>query len=122
MFKYKKVLLIFLAVVIAIATSLYSFSPAATAQDSRVSALEVDISGLESRLNRLEAQISQITRTPYPGAPASPPPLRNPRRNQPQLSREEMFDRLATLVIETKDQVNKLQARVAKLEAQRKSN
>jgi len=122
MFKYKKVLLIFLAVVIAIATSLYSFPPAATAQYSRISALEVDVNGLESRLNRLEAQISQITRIPYPGAPASPPPARNTRRNQPQLSREEMFDRLATLVIETKDQVNKLQARVAKLEAQRNAN
>lgn len=121
MFKYKKVLLIFLAVVIAIAT-LYSFPPAATAQDSRISALEVDISGLESRLNRLEAQISQITRIPYPGAPASPPPARNPRRNQPQLNREQMFERLATLIVETKDQVNKLQARVAKLEAQRNSN
>lgn len=121
MFKYKKVLIIFLAVVIAIAT-LYSFPPAATAQYSRISALEVDVNGLESRLNRLEAQISQITRIPYPGAPASPPPLRNQRRNQPQVSREEMFDRLATLVIETKDQVNKLQARVAKLEAQRNAN
>lgn len=121
MFKYKKVLLIFLAVLIAIAT-LYSLHPPATAQDSRVSALEVDVNGLESRLNRIEAQISQITRTPYPGAPASPPPPRNLRRNQPPLSREEMFDRLATLVMETKDQVNKLQARVAKLEAQRNSN
>lgn len=121
MFKYKKVLLIFLALILAIATW-YISHPAATAQNSRVSALEVDINGLESRLNRLEAQISQITRSPYPGAPASPPPVRNPRRNQPQLSREEMFDRLATLVIETKDQVNKLQARVAKLEAQNKSN
>lgn len=121
MFKYKKVLLVFLAVVIAIATW-YSLHPVATAQDSRISALEVDINGIESRLNRLESQISQITRIPYPGVPTSPPPVRNTRRNQPQLSREEMFDRLATLVIETKDQVNKLQARVAKLEAQRNSN
>lgn len=118
MFKSKKVLLICLALIVAIA--FWSIHPAATAQDSRISALEVDINGLESRLNRLEAQISQITRTPYPGAPASPSPPRNTRRSQPQLSREQMFDRLATLVIETKDQVNKLQARVAKLEAQRK--
>lgn len=109
-----------LAVIVAIAFW-STFHPAATAQDSRISALEVDINGLESRLNRLEAQISQITRITYPGAPASPPPLRNNRRIQPQLSREKMFDRLATLVIETKDQVNKLQARVAKLEAQKNS-
>lgn len=121
MFKYKQVLLLFLAVGLAIA-SWYILHPAAVAQDwSRVNDLETDIYGLEARLNRLEAQVSQITRIPYPGAPASPPPLINPRRNQPQLSREQMFDRLATLVIETKEQVNKLQARVAKLESQNKS-
>lgn len=85
--------------------------------DSRLSNLEVDINALESRLSRIESQLDQLRgiRTPRPTNPAP-----GNRTNQTQLGREQMFDRLATLVIELKQQVNKLEARVSKLEPQGK--
>ncbi len=113
---YKKVLLLCLTTILVI-VSWYGLNSAAISQPSRFNNLDIDISRIESRLNRLEAQISQISRGQAPVAPVSPAPSpRNSGRRQPQLSREQMFDNLATLVVETKDQVNKLQARVSKLE------
>lgn len=109
---YKKVLLLCLTTFLVI-ISWYSLNSAAFSQPSRVTNLDADISRLESRLNRIEAQLSQLTRGQAPVSPASPI---NSGRRQPQLNREQMFDNLATLVVETKDRVNKLQARVSKLE------
>ena len=106
----RKLLLLCLTTILVI-ISWYGLNSAALSQPSRVVNLEADISRIESRLNRLEAQISQISR----GQTPAPAPI-NSGRKQPQLSREKMFDNLATLAIETKDQVNKLQARVSKLE------
>lgn len=89
--------------------------PASSQEQSRINALEVDINGIESRLNRLEAQLNQFRSA---GTPSSlPSPSINTGRNQTQLNRDQMFDRLATLVIELKQQVNKLEARVSKLES-----
>ena len=96
-----------------VAISWYGSNNAAFSQQSQFN-LQADISRLETRLNRIEAQISQINRGQ---APVSP----NSGRKQPQLSREQMFDNLATLAIETKDQVNKLQVHVSKLEKLRNS-
>ncbi len=108
---YKRVLLLCLTTIL-VTINWYGLNSAAFSQQSQFN-LQADISRLESRLNRLEAQISQLSR----GYPVSPSPLPiNSGRKQPQLSREQMFDNLATLAIETKDQVNKLQARVSKLE------
>ncbi len=112
-FSNVKVLLLCLATILVI-VSWYGFNSPAFSQSSRVINLDADLSRLESRINRIEAQLSQLTRGQ---APVSPPPSPiNSGRRQPQLSREQMFDNLATLVVETKDQVNKLQARVSKLE------
>ncbi|WP_009633207.1 valyl-tRNA synthetase [Synechocystis sp. PCC 7509] len=107
---YKKVLILCLTTILVI-ISWYGLNSAAFSQSSQFN-VQADISRIESRLNRLEAQISQISRGQ---TPVSPSPS-NSGRKQPQLSREQMFDNLATLAIETKDQVNKLQARVSKLE------
>lgn len=85
--------------------------------ESRINRLESEFYGIESRLNRIESQLNQVGRSGSPVAP--PPPQINSGRNRSQLSREQMFDRLATLVIELKQQVNKLEARVSKLEPQR---
>ncbi len=84
--------------------------------DSRVNNLEFDIRDIESRLNRIESQLGQPSRSASPRTPTNSP--NNRGRNLQQLSREEMFDRLATLVVETKQQVNQLEARVSKLESQ----
>ncbi len=105
----RKLLLLCLTTIL-VTISWYGLNSAAFSQQSRVINLEADIYRLEMRLNRLEAQISQISR-----GHSAPAPI-NSGRKQPQLSREQMFDNLATLAIETKDQVNKLQARVSKLE------
>lgn len=86
--------------------------PALPQDQSRINALEVDINGIESRLNRIEAQLNQRRG----GAPVPPPTINSGRNRQPQ-TREQMFDRLATLVIELKQQVNKLETRVSKLES-----
>ncbi len=95
-------------------------APASSQVESRINALEVDINGIESRLNRIEAQLNQVGN----GSPRAPlsapsPPPSNSQRNRPELNREQMFDRLATLVIELKQQINALEARVSKLESQR---
>ncbi len=109
----KKLLLLCVTTILVI-ISWYGLNSAAISQPSRVTNLDADISRIETRLNRIEAQLSQLTRGQAPLSPA-PSPI-NSRRKPPQLSREQMFDNLATLVIETKQQVNKLQARVSKLE------
>lgn len=87
-------------------------APALPQDQSRINALEVDINGIESRLNRIEAQLNQRRG----GAPVPPPAINSGRNRQPQ-TREQMFERLATLVIELKQQVNKLETRVSKLES-----
>ena len=87
-------------------------------QQSRLNAVEVDINRIETRLNRIESQIGQVGRSGS-SRPSVEPPLQSPNnsgRNQPQLSREQMFDRLATLVIELREQIKGLEARVSKLE------
>ncbi len=79
---------------------------------------------LESRVNRIEAQLNQSGRSSQRDGRSAPSPSRSatitpsPRsgRTVSQQEREKMFDRLATLVVEVKQQVNALEGRVAKLE------
>lgn len=77
---------------------------------SRLNNLEFDVRAIETRLDRIESQLGR------PRSSKAPATLS--RGQQPQLSREQMFDRLATLVIELKQQVNQLEARVSQLESQ----
>lgn len=112
----KKIALCLTLVVVIIAWSGLS-APASSQDQSRINALEVDINGIESRLNRIESQLNQSRRVESPKVPSSPSSPTNIGRNRPQLNREQMFDRLATLVIELKQQVNKLETRVSKLES-----
>ncbi|HEY9846421.1 MAG TPA: hypothetical protein V6D03_09505 [Candidatus Caenarcaniphilales bacterium] len=85
--------------------------------ESRIRALEVDISGIELQLNQIEAQLNQPRRSVSPQAPSAPAPLNRGRKSQSQLNRDPMFDRLATLVVELKQQINNLETRVARLES-----
>lgn len=80
---------------------------------SRNPNLSFDLSRLESRVDRLEA-LSQ----PREKASARPAPAPAPRLGQPVPSKDPMFDRLATLVIELKEQVSQVEARLSKLESQ----
>jgi predicted RNase H-like nuclease (RuvC/YqgF family) len=81
---------------------------------SRVSRLESENTTLRSRVSRLENAISRLNQGGgqiqiEPAPEVAPPTLG---------SDDPMFDRLATLVIETKQQVLALEERVAALEAQ----
>ena len=116
----KKIGLVAIALFLVIITWGGLFSERASSQqvESRLNNLEADFNRFESRLNQLESQLSQIRQLPSPRVPATPPQSpRNPRRNLSQQERDRMFDRLATFVIEIRDDIKKLQARVSKLES-----
>ena len=115
----KKIALLCMVLVI-IAWGALIPAPASSQVESRISALEVDINGIESRLNRIE-QLNQLGSSGSLRVPLSvpSPSPSNSQRNRSQLNREQMFDRLATLVIELKQQITALEARISKLESSR---
>jgi uncharacterized protein YceH (UPF0502 family) len=81
--------------------------------DSRISRLESDFMGIQSRLNQLE------TRIPRQGGVAVPTPsqpLGERRNGRTVTSADPQFDRLATLVIELKERVTNLETRLNKLQ------
>ncbi len=86
----------------------------------RVSRLESEILNLRTQIYRLESQISSASRS-SPQRSAPPPraaaPEEEPRLYRPISPTDPMFDRLATLVIELKQQVSQLENRVSALEA-----
>jgi outer membrane murein-binding lipoprotein Lpp len=77
--------------------------------ESRVNRLESDLRRLSSQVNRIESQLSRPERS-------SPRPELAPPATPVELSREEQFENLATLAVETKLQVRELESRVARLE------
>lgn len=79
---------------------------------SRLNNLESDFSRLESRLNRIESQLGRRG----VGVPANRSGSTGRKPRTSQIQREDMFDNLATLVIELKQDVRKLEERVSKLE------
>ncbi|BCL36664.1 hypothetical protein [Nostoc sp. MS1] len=104
-----------ITLIIVICLGLLS-TPAASQQiDSRINNLEADYRNVLSRLNQIEVQLGQRPTTSAPRTTITPT---GSRRNLSSTQRDQMFDRLATLVVELKQQVNKLEARVAKLESQ----
>lgn len=84
--------------------------------ESRLSRLESESFQIRSQLSRLESLIANTSRSNSPATPriAAPPTETPPYRSVSP--RDPMFDRLATLVVELKQQVNQLEARVLKLE------
>ncbi len=84
--------------------------------DSRIINLEFDINRLESRINQIELQLSQTRPLPPPGNGNRKPSVSSRgRRMSPE--QDKMFDRLATLVIELKQDIKSLEKRVNKLES-----
>ncbi|MEH2251995.1 hypothetical protein [Nostoc sp.] len=82
--------------------------------ESRINNLEADFNRVESRLNQIESQLGQSRQSPSRRTTLTPRQSTGSRGNLSQPDR--MFDRLATLVVELKQQVNKLEERVSKLE------
>lgn len=109
----KKIILLSIAAIAVVLTWSSLANPAASQAQSRINALEVDLRGVRSRLNRVEAQLNQLRGVSSPRTPITLPSPPGPRA---QSNQNEMFDRLATLVVETKQQVNKLESRVSALE------
>ncbi|MCM0588908.1 MAG: hypothetical protein HEQ35_07720 [Gloeotrichia echinulata IR180] len=85
--------------------------------ESRLSNLEADFSRFQSRLSQVEAKLNQRRESPSLGVPNNQPQSLTPRRNLSQKERDIVIDRLSTLVVELKQQLNKLETRVSKLES-----
>ena len=83
--------------------------------ESRVNNLEYDFYRLESQLNRIEMQLNRFSSSSRRIPNNSAPSQRLPRRLS-QRERDKMFDRLATIVIELKQDIKDLQKRVSQLE------
>ncbi|MEM7553711.1 MAG: hypothetical protein AAF378_06360 [Cyanobacteria bacterium P01_A01_bin.84] len=108
---------LFMTILIIIAAIAFFPTKVQSAQiNSRLSNLESDLHRVELRLNNLESQLSNS-----PSSPSSrtKPQLTTPpsQRKLSSRERDKMFDRLATLVIELKQDVRKLQQRVSQLES-----
>lgn len=106
-----------LAVLLVMIIWLGLLSNPATSQqvESRLNNLQADLNRVESRLSQIESTLNQTRLSPSPRTSVTVPPIS--RRNVSPPEREQMFDRLATLVIELKQQVNKLETRVIQLES-----
>ncbi|MEA5504316.1 hypothetical protein VB735_14570 [Halotia wernerae UHCC 0503] len=103
------------SLVIVIWMGLLSNSASSQQVESRINNLEADFNRIESRLNQIEAQLGQTRQSPSSKRTTLTPRSPGSRRSLSQSDR--MFDRLATLVVELKQQVNNLEKRVSKLES-----
>lgn len=119
--KFNKTAMLAIAMLFVI-LALIGLTPVALSQQdqSRIYNLEFDLRNLESRLNAIETQLNQRG-IASPRTSATPNP-NNQTRNRQQLARSQSFDNLANLVIETRQDVKQLQARVSKLESQAPRN
>lgn len=84
--------------------------------ESRISRLEVDNYQWRSQLNQIQSQLNAISQSQNriaQGNRTAPPSF--PQGNKPRLSNDPMFDRLATLVIELKQRISKLEVQVTDL-------
>jgi outer membrane murein-binding lipoprotein Lpp len=76
--------------------------------------LQADVSNLRSQVSQLRAEVAQLRSQRVGAVPATPA---TPRRTRsPELTDDQIVDRLAILAIEAKDRLNALESRVAKLE------
>lgn len=121
---YRRIFYLFITLFLI---SLMGCAPAQASIDmsARLNRLESEFFLVRSQINSLESQISRINnrldfaQTRPPTEPARiplPQPESLPSPNQQQ------FERLATLLIELKEQMNTLEARFSQLEAQLNQN
>ena len=106
-----------LLILAAILTSLVwggLISQSASSQQfqSHINTLKFDLSRLESRVNRIESQIGSRGVK----VPSNPSDATAQKPISSQIRSEDMFENLANLVIELKEDVKQLEERVSKLE------
>ncbi|MEW5858844.1 MAG: hypothetical protein AB1861_15880 [Cyanobacteriota bacterium] len=87
--------------------------------ESRISRLEAETYQLRSQINQLQSQVLGLNQSTQRTDSTKPAPPIGPRGNRPA-SADPMFDRLATLAIELKQRINKLEAQVTELQKQRR--
>lgn len=110
--------LLFAGVVVIILWSGILSNTASSQQvDFRVNNLESDLRRVELRLNQIELLLRQNTQIPSSRIPETPSKPQISRRKLSQSERDKMFDRLSTLFVELKQQVNDLGKRVNQLES-----
>ena len=109
-----KICFLCLACALAIAVAPI-FTPAqSTSQlEFRITQLESQISQLRGQIYSLQNQSSRVNLPQSPNRPSSG------RTNSRMMSGDPMFDNLATLAIETKQDVIKIKVRLSKLESSR---
>lgn len=108
---------LYIVLILLVAFSSFTPAVASSALESRVSRLEAENSQLRAQVNRLETQVYGLSR-PQPQVRVSrqlPRPQPSPGVGRQVTSADPMFDRLATLVIELKERVTKLEIQVAAL-------
>jgi BMFP domain-containing protein YqiC len=98
-------------------------SPAQASLDmsARISRLESEFFMVRSQINSLESQVSRLNnRLDFAQIRQSPEPaiVPLPQRETVESPNKQQFDRLATLLIELKEQINTLETRFSQLEAQ----
>lgn len=113
MFHFRKLLFIGFFVII-IWGGLFPDIAVSGLLESRLNNLESKFSRLESQVNRIETQINRGSSSPKIFNNSLP--SQHPARRLSQSERDKMFDKLATLVIELRQDVNQLQKRVSQLE------
>ncbi len=83
--------------------------------ESRINNLESDLRRMELRLNQIEYQGIRNRQSNSARTTITSPSGNSRRLSSPE--KDKMLDRLATLVVELKQQINKLESRVSKLES-----
>ncbi len=98
-------------------------SPAQASLDmaARLSRLESEFFMVRSQINSLESQVSRLNnRLDFAQIRQPPEPaiISLPQREIVESPNKQQFERLATLLIELKEQINTLETRFSQLEAQ----
>ncbi|WP_353931086.1 hypothetical protein WJM97_00270 [Okeanomitos corallinicola TIOX110] len=104
-------------IVTIIGISIFSHPAISQQVDFRVNNLESDVRRLELRLNQIELLINKNSQIPVSRINRTPTKKPNLQRNLSQVEKDKMFNRLSTLFVELKQQVNGLTNRVVKLES-----
>lgn len=119
----KKIGVICLAFVLGLALLPSITLAQSTGLELRLSRLESENFQLRSQINQIQSQVSRLSQSQpqrgltIPPAPA-PVPSITPRRQRHPTETNQIVDRLATLAIELKERVNRLEAQVAELKKQ----
>ncbi len=109
----KKIAILALSAIVGVAIA-FQFAPAQASVETKIARLESEIFQLRSQVRQLQSQIRNLPSSSIDRAAPPRPAPSTPSR--PVTSDDPMFDRLATLVIEHKDRMDRLEARIEILE------